>query len=142
MPIINKPDPTLKNNLMSFGFECEKGWYPLICELLRKLNELPEEIYLLQVKEKYAGLRVYISSQTEIPEDIIRKYEILASHVCEHCGEFYTAKERNKNHWYKTLCDKCNKRWQDGTLWESKLNKFVRLSIWKFKNRKLKRSLK
>ena len=53
MPVHLNPDPTLKNNLMSFGCECDKGWYPLINELIEKLDKLPEEMHLLQVKEKF-----------------------------------------------------------------------------------------
>jgi hypothetical protein len=33
---IIKPDPTLKNNLMAWGFMCDAGWHPLIHELLDK----------------------------------------------------------------------------------------------------------
>jgi hypothetical protein len=107
MPIIIDPDPTLKNNLMAFGRECDSGWNKLIDELVEKLNELPEEIYVTQVKEKYGTLRFYIASGSEKAFDIIDLYEEFSSHICEHCGEFYTAKERVSHGWIKILCNKC-----------------------------------
>ena len=39
---ICKPDPTLKNNLLAFGFECNRGWLPLIYELLDKLQVIED----------------------------------------------------------------------------------------------------
>jgi len=111
--LIIDPDPTLKNNLMAFGFECDPGWYSLIKECLERIDtQLRKEkasSALLQVKEKFGGLRVYLSSCSEDVDRIVREYEILASHVCEVCGEFYTTKLREKNRWFKTLCDKCAK---------------------------------
>jgi formylmethanofuran dehydrogenase subunit E len=102
---------------MAFGFDCEAGWYPLIEELIERLNkEFPnEEIKVLQVKEKYAGLRFYVSGGSEKSDKLIAFYEELSYHVCEQCGEFWTAKERVKGGWYKTLCDKCAKEFE----WEN-----------------------
>ena len=107
-----EPDPTLQNNLMSFGWECDRGWYPLIQELIDRLNkEFPnEEIVVLQIKEKYAGLRFYVGSCSEEVYKLISFYEEISYHVCEHCSAFWTAKERVKGGWYKTLCDKCVKK--------------------------------
>lgn len=109
MPVIINPDPTLQSNLMAFGRECDEGWNPLIDELIGKLNELPEEIHVLQIKEKYGGLRFYVASSSEKAFKIIDNYEWLSYHVCEVCSDFWTAKLRIKNDWYKTVCDKCAK---------------------------------
>jgi hypothetical protein len=104
------PDPTLQNNLMAFGWECNKGWYPLIQELIDELNKLPEEIEVLQVKEKYGTLRFYVSSASEKAYAIIDEYETFSSHICEICGEFWTSKERISHGWIKTLCNECAKK--------------------------------
>lgn len=103
------PDPTLQNNLMAFGFECDKGWHPLILELIEKLQNLKEDydFELEQVKEKFGTLRFYVSSETDEVSNIIERYEIFSSHLCEHCGEFWTAKNRISHGWWKTLCDEC-----------------------------------
>ena len=102
------PDPTLKNNLMAFGWECLEGWYPLIQELIDILVKIDKpDFELLQVKEKFGILHFYISNGTDEVYDIISKYETYSEHICEECGEFYTAKNRLSHGWWKTLCDKC-----------------------------------
>lgn len=105
--IIIESDPTLRNNLMAFGRECDEGWNELIDELIEKLDKLPEEIYVTQIKEKYGTLRFYVASCSEEAQSIIDDYETFSSHICEKCGEFYTAKLREKNSWCKTLCHHC-----------------------------------
>jgi len=37
---IIQPDPTLRNNLMVFGFEIGEGWMSLVIELLDKIQHL------------------------------------------------------------------------------------------------------
>lgn len=110
MPVKIDPDPTLHNNLMAFGWECDNGWYPLIQELIDKLVAIEEEDFeLLQIKEKFGTLRFYISGASDKVLDIIDDYELFSSHICEICGAFWTAKNRVNHGWWKTLCDKCAK---------------------------------
>ena len=53
------PDPTLQNNLMAFEFETGKGWFPMIMELMDKIQDIvdvnPEykDLRVAQVKEKF-----------------------------------------------------------------------------------------
>jgi hypothetical protein len=105
------PDPTLKSNLMAFGYECDKGWYPLIDECIEKLEEQVKKEKLnteiLQIKEKFGTLRIYLSSESDEISNIVERYELFSSHICELCGEFWTAKERVNHGWWKTLCQKC-----------------------------------
>lgn len=88
---IIKPDPTLKNNLMAFGFMCGKGWYPLIIELLDKLQAIEDRdqkgLEVLEVKEKFGTLRVYTSYATDEIFDLINKYEKKSETTCEVCGK-------------------------------------------------------
>ena len=141
MPVNINPDPTLKNNLMAFGWECDKGWYPLIRELIEKLDKLPEEIEVLQVKEKYATLRFYVNGVSEKAYGIIEDYSLFSGHICEYCGEFWTAEVRESHHWYKTLCNKHAKKWLKGTLYESKWKRFWWLFLYKLKIKKVKHEL-
>jgi formylmethanofuran dehydrogenase subunit E len=108
-----KPDPTLKNNLMAFGYECEEGWYSIIDECIDELEkEVKKEkldTEILQIKEKFGTLRIYLSSESDEISNIVERYELFSSHICEHCGEFYTAKTRESHGWWKTLCSKCAK---------------------------------
>jgi hypothetical protein len=105
------PDPTLKNNLMAFGYESEDGWKIIIDECVEELEKESEKLdfdfEITQIKEKFGTLQVYLSSGSNDAFAITDKYQIISSHVCEHCGEFYTARTRESHHWLKTLCDKC-----------------------------------
>jgi hypothetical protein len=129
------PDPTLRNNLMAFGREHDDGWNRLVDELIEKLDKLPEEIKVLQIKEKFAGLRFYVYGASEKAHEIISLYEKYSYHICEYCGEFYTAKERLSHGWWKTLCDKHAKKWAKGTLYESKWARAWSLFLYKLKRR-------
>jgi len=109
-------DPTLQNNLMAFGFECDKGWHPMIIELLDKIQDMvnnnPEEyldLRIMQIKEKFGGLRVYTNFYDEDIELLLSEYEEKSNTICEICGR---PGELRENHfWLKTLCDKCNEKW-------------------------------
>ena len=107
---IIKPDPELKNNLMAFGFEIGKGWMPLLIELIDKIqmlvNNNPEyaDVEILQVKEKYGSLRVYLNYYYKEIEELIQEYEEKSCYICEECGG--KGEIRNINNWYTALCDK------------------------------------
>ena len=109
MTVITEADPGLKNNLLALGWECEKGWYPLIQELIDKLNLVAgDEIYVTQIKEKFGRPCFYYQGNySDSSYRLIEYYESLSEHICEKCGEFYTSRLRVKNYWYKTICDKC-----------------------------------
>ncbi len=117
-----------KNEYKRFGFECGNGWYSLIRELCSEISEkyneynLPVDIVVLQVKEKFATLRFHCSF-SDVPSEegdkldqkqslrkeiyeIVCKYEEKSGSVCEICGE--KSEKRNLAKGYiKTLCDKC-----------------------------------
>jgi len=76
---------------MLWGFECGDGWYDLLYELSAELEALidPDEefpICAVQVKEKFGGLRFYLSSETEEMSELIHKAEVKSEHTCEICG--------------------------------------------------------
>lgn len=84
-------------NLMCFGFECGSGWYDLILNLSIKIETLTETLrddgieldYLpmvTQVKEKYGGLRFYLTVSTNKMDELISKAEDDSLHICEECG--------------------------------------------------------
>jgi len=95
-----------------FGFECGDGWLNLIeelcCELEKLLIKYPnikEHFYTTQVKEKFAGLRFYVSCENREIFDLIQEYEKKSYSICEHCGK--PASKRVYGAWYYTLCDSC-----------------------------------
>jgi hypothetical protein len=95
---------------MCWGFECGEGWFGLISDLCHNLTnycvenniEIPE---VVQVKEKFGGLRFYIG---ETPEnhwhpicDIISAAEKKSYETCEVCG---LPGKPNKEGWIRTTC--------------------------------------
>ena len=99
-------------------FECSGGWQGLIeevAEIAEKHNNTQQNtdyhITAAQVKEKFGGLRFYIDSGEECPEEVyteitnvIMSVENRSFTTCEICGE--PATYRKERGWKKTLCDK------------------------------------
>jgi len=89
-----------------------EGWHPIVervCAFIAK-HDLNNEVKVVQVKEKLAGLRFYYyikdtSSElyTNI-EEVVRAAEIEASKTCEYCGA--PGKMVGKG-WVKTMCEPC-----------------------------------
>lgn len=91
------------------GLEVGKGWIPLIEDCLDEILLVAEEneddyipFRTSQIKEKFGGLRIYLSSYTPEVEKIVDKYEAKSFKVCEECGK--PGEERYYG-WYATLCD-------------------------------------
>jgi predicted acetyltransferase len=92
--------------------ECDDGWYNLIdnlsylieSEINRKQNTDPEnEMYVVQIKEKFSTLSYYMSNQTDYMSGAIRLAESLSADICEVCGGI--GHRVNVRRWMKTLCD-------------------------------------
>ena len=87
-----------------------EGWHQLIRELEEGLNAIDPDFELLQVKEKFGGLRYY--AQTHLVNDsaqlrfheLINKAESKSVTVCEQCGEPGDVRAGTFG-WLKTLCD-------------------------------------
>jgi hypothetical protein len=92
-----------KESLMCFYFECGDGWFELIKELSEKLEPLGVEA--IQVKEKWGGLRFYISGGTPDAWDLIEAAEAASETICEQCG---APGELRGKFWIQTLCDTCS----------------------------------
>jgi len=115
---------------MVFGFEHGDGWFNLLDKLMGDIisyhNQLPEDkkwkLSLLQVKEKYGGLRFYLAGADDYIWDLINNAEEESYNVCEICGS-----KENIGHtqvWIKTVCKPC---FDDGktnmNIWKSKEEK-------------------
>ena len=77
---------------------------------LKKLEELLEyeESHLpvlLQIKEKFGGLRIYATVFKDSQSECISLTEEIASGTCEDCGARGTLRHGN---WLRTLCDTHN----------------------------------
>ena len=96
-----------------FRIECGQGWeclYSPLISYIQNYNEgkpTDEQIQIVQIKEKFGGLRFYVNNATEELNDMINKAEDESYHVCEICGS-----RENIGYtqgYIQTLCHKCVK---------------------------------
>lgn len=85
-----------------------KGWYPLLDDLCAEVVAAAPSAVLEQCKEKFGGLRFYVSWSTEERhvQDIIHRYEDKSMSVCETCGKPGVLR---KGGWVQTACNACAK---------------------------------
>lgn len=124
LELVKKYPKILKNfggnpmhTCMAWGFDVEDGWYKLLDECMEKLQYFSDlcskdgrEVQVVsdQVKEKFGGLRFYVSVydandiENKIVDDIISEAERKADNACEVTGESGTLCKRGG--WFKTLC--------------------------------------
>lgn len=117
---------------MVWGFDVDDGWYSLIesiCEYLmgdvnRLRARIASEYYseeqreefrqqlveaeknipvVMQVKEKFGGLRFYVHGATEEQFDYIGFAENFSYRICEKCGTTHNVMTYNCG-WIKSLC--------------------------------------
>lgn len=108
------PTPHRMDDLLS---QAPEGWHKLVSELLDALGDVPEwrSEYVLQIKSKFGGLRVYYAAgklathaQSRV-DALIRKAEVRADKTCENCGATDDVQRRQKHPggWLITSCDAC-----------------------------------
>jgi hypothetical protein len=78
------------------------GWSSLIHEIFDALETKFKNIKVIQVKEKWGGLRVYTDHSNENLDKIIIEVERKSFIVCEDCGEAGLLREGD---WHRTLCE-------------------------------------
>ena len=104
----------MKATAMCWGFPGD-GWEPLIRELSEKIEAYNKKnqkapVYAVQVKEKFGGLRFYVTSAPKWIWNLISEAEEKSYHICEWCGK--PGKQRSTG-WILTLCDACYEKWQN-----------------------------
>lgn len=105
-------DGDIRHTLMPFGFQCQDGWFSLIWKLCEDLDPLVaaieaqtgERFEVLEVKEKFGGLRFYANHHTEPIAERIKAAEAESLHTCELCGQPGLLRGGN---WVQTLCGRC-----------------------------------
>ena len=96
-----------------YDFPVGDGWYSILIEAFRKISEtfvdnnVPlEEFTLLDIKEKFGGLRIYYGSLPDVVfydvEAAVVEAENQSYSTCEECGKPGSLR---KVGWMKTLCD-------------------------------------
>jgi hypothetical protein len=92
-------DPISDSHMFCVG----EGWFDIIKDLITDLIELGWDRKVLQVKEKFGGLRFYIPLETDEMSERILEAEDKSYHTCEVTGK--EGKIRLDLGWYRTLCD-------------------------------------
>ena len=91
--------------------ECQshvgRGWHDILRRLIGDLFELGWDGQVLQVKEKFGGLRFYIGAGNGPIGACIQDAENESLRTCEECGA--PGKQRDGG-WIKTLCDEHSKK--------------------------------
>lgn len=93
--------------------DLEPGWRIAfgknLCEDLAealKQDGCEDSFQFLQIKEKYAELRLYYMGGGDATRECLHKYEELSKYICGHCGKLAT---KITSGWYYPLCDDCSK---------------------------------
>jgi len=79
-----------------------KGWYKLIDDVY---DFLPSNSLILQVKEKFGGLRIYGYGLSHLEFNFLDDIEEKSLTTCEKCGN--SGVTSFVNGWWKTLCSEC-----------------------------------
>lgn len=91
---------------MYWGICCGDGWYDLLDKLCKYINKNDNTIEIVQVKEKFGGLRVYVNHAKNETLDKLEEFERLSYKICEECGSTENVKQTTFG-WTQTLCKKC-----------------------------------
>lgn len=90
------------------------GWNSILSGLINELIENGWNGTIIQIKEKFGGLRFYVETANEKLYSIIWKYEDLSLRTCEFCGApGSTRGPQDKRYWIKVNCDKCHEEWTE-----------------------------
>jgi len=84
-------------------FVVGSGWNLIIKNLIQDLIRLGWNKEVIQVKEKFGGLRFYINEGTDEIHQRIGQAELESMKTCEITGR--PGKLRTDIGWYRTLCD-------------------------------------
>ena len=92
------------------------GWHAILTNLFDELAQLleaaPRPFHIVQIKEKFGTLRVYLSHPTDAANAAIDRASRLSAGTCEFCGAPSTI--RNRDGWFTTQCDPCARKGNDG----------------------------
>lgn len=91
------------------------GWHQLIRDMEVDLNRLSPDYELMQVKEKFGGLRYYANFNTDENAreflETIHAAEELSFEICEECGQ--PGEVKPFHGWLKTLCTECRAKQEE-----------------------------
>lgn len=112
---IKEENRRIKYPFELFGIECGYGWYGLVLPLyfaIQKYNKdkfESEQIHIDQIKEKFGGLRFYISNAPEEFRDWASRIGDESYKVCEFCGSTTDVTTEGRG-WITTQCKQCRNK--------------------------------
>lgn len=109
--LIKKYPRLFPNGVCVCGITIGPGWMSIVdqlCEDIMKIcgDDAPQ---VLQIKEKFGGLRFYVGPCDDDVDKLIDASEIRCSETCEECGARGKSRSVNR-YWVRTLCEDCEKR--------------------------------
>jgi hypothetical protein len=103
-------------NPIKYGFQCGEGWKILIGIFLYRAREVKEDgkqlVQVVQIKEKFGGLRIYVTFEDNTPKNIVSTIwatasalECVSMTTCEECGKPGSTRE---GRWIRVRCEWCH----------------------------------
>lgn len=97
--------PHLFRDIAQFNFAVDEGWKEIITSLCEKLDALRlPDLKVVQVKEKFGGLRFYVHDGNDEADALIRQAMEESNTTCEWCG---APGKHVSDGWILTLCESC-----------------------------------
>jgi hypothetical protein len=87
-----------------------KGWESLVRKVYNAKIGLGVPVGIIQVKEKWGGLRIYTDYYVREIEEVITEVGRQSLEVCEQCGA--PAGLVAKGTWYQTRCEEHRGDWE------------------------------
>lgn len=97
--------PVKEDGTVQISISCWDGWFPLLEEFFQKLAALNQPVQILQIKEKFGGLRIYLSNSNEEISDLVEATIAKANNTCEMCGE--KGEVMSSHGWLRCICPAC-----------------------------------
>jgi len=95
----------MKTPYQLFGVECQSGWARLYEPIRARCQSAG--VPILQVKEKFGGLRVYVGAADPALLQAIERAEQQSHTICEVCGADHAATTPGADGWLRTRCASC-----------------------------------
>ena len=93
---------------LMFGVETGDGWYTLIFDTCRQIQEWCDknrQVRFTQIKEKFGQLVIYCEGYPDDVDYIIEEASKKSITICENCGSIENIKPTKG--WINYLCKKC-----------------------------------
>jgi len=87
-----------------------KGWETLVRKVYNAKTGLGIPVGIIQVKEKWGGLRIYTDYYVREIEEVITEVGRQSLEVCEQCGSPATLVK--KGGWFQTRCETHRGEWE------------------------------